>query len=397
MADSSPLTLTRSDGVRPPLRTTTTPTYARGFSPHPEPDRLVRLTIDGKPVEAHAGELLIEVAGRTGIVILSFCYYPGLTLVAACRIVPRRDRTHAAPADCLHDRGDRWNGRSHAERRRTYRPVREDKYARQSRRFVTGDEFAVIETFRTALEAERNVVIVFGDCIRGDGVLRLLSFGDSLGIPVKYVCLVDDCNSRGAVDTGLIPGRGGLSIPAMLRPGAVNVLWIVGANPLDRCRFEKSDAFLVVQDLFLTRTTAEADLVLPAASAYEKSGTMTNVCGAVQRLRRALRRPGTKSDAEIVGLIACAMGVPFGPTDVDSLFEEIRSAIPGYAVPRAPIIAGGACATEPARDFGEFQWDSEQVQSRNDTQFTSGTLGQYCPTLSAVMEGPSGLYLWPEY
>jgi NADH dehydrogenase/NADH:ubiquinone oxidoreductase subunit G len=215
-------------------------------------------------------------------------------------------------------------------------------------------------------------------------------------MPVKYVCLVDDCNSRGAVDMGPIPEPGGLSLPEMLRPSAVNVLWIVGANPLDR-RFEKHDTFLVVQDLFLTGTAAEADIVLPAASAYEKSGTMTNVCGEVQILRRALRRPGAKTNAEIVGLIARAMGVPFRPTDADSLFEEIRSAIPGYSVPRATIIACGACATEPARDFGEFQWDSELVQSRGDTQFTSGTLGRYCPTLSAVMEGPSGLYRWPEY
>jgi predicted molibdopterin-dependent oxidoreductase YjgC len=99
----------------------------------------------------------------------------------------------------------------------------------------------------------------------------------------------------------------------MLRPGGVNVLWIVGANPLDRCRFEKRGTFLVVQDLFLTRTATEADIVLPAACAYEKSDTITNVCGEVQRLRRVLRRPGTRTDAEIVGLIARAMGVPLWP------------------------------------------------------------------------------------
>jgi hypothetical protein len=87
----------------------------------------------------------------------------------------------------------------------------------------------------------------------------------------------------------------------------------------------------------------------------------------------------------------------YGPTDAASLFEEIRAAIPGYAVPRATIIARRACATEPARDFGEFQCGAEHVQSRGDTQFTSGTLGRYCPTLSAVMEGRSGLYRWPEY
>ena len=98
-----------------------------------------------------------------------------------------------------------------------------------------------------------------------------------------------------------------------------------------------------------------------------------------------------------MGLIAREMAVPFGPTDADSLFEDIRPAIPGYAVPRVTIIAGGACATEPACDFCEFQWNSELVQSRGDTQFTSGTLGRYCPILSAVMEGPSGLYRWPEY
>jgi predicted molibdopterin-dependent oxidoreductase YjgC len=36
-------------------------------------------------------------------------------------------------------------------------------------------------------------------------------------------------------------------------------------------------AFVVVQDLFLTETAKRADLVLPAASAYEKNGTVTNV------------------------------------------------------------------------------------------------------------------------
>ena len=114
---------------------------------------------------------------------------------------------------------------------------------------------------------------------------------------------------------GLLPSCGGLTSPEMLHPRAVDVLWIVGANPLERQSYQKCGSFVVVQDLFLTRTAAEADVVLPAASAYEKSGTMTNVCGEVQRLRRALRRPGAKTDAEIVGLIARSLEVPFGPTD----------------------------------------------------------------------------------
>src|SRR5207245_4895390 len=47
---------------------------------------LVKLTIDGRPVEAPKGTLLIEAARQAGIEIPSFCYYEGLTLQAACRM-----------------------------------------------------------------------------------------------------------------------------------------------------------------------------------------------------------------------------------------------------------------------------------------------------------------------
>src|SRR5215471_3917547 len=47
---------------------------------------LVNLTIDGRPVEAEKGTLLIEAARQNGIEIPAFCYYEGLTLQAACRM-----------------------------------------------------------------------------------------------------------------------------------------------------------------------------------------------------------------------------------------------------------------------------------------------------------------------
>ncbi len=47
---------------------------------------LVKLTINGKAVEAEKGTLLIEAARQAGIEIPSFCYYEGLTLQAACRM-----------------------------------------------------------------------------------------------------------------------------------------------------------------------------------------------------------------------------------------------------------------------------------------------------------------------
>ena len=40
----------------------------------------------------------------------------------------------------------------------------------------------------------------------------------------------------------------------------------------------------------MTATAERADVIFPAASAYEKDGTVTNVTGEVQRLKRALKK-----------------------------------------------------------------------------------------------------------
>ena len=70
--------------------------------------------------------------------------------------------------------------------------------------------------------------------------------------------------------------------------------------------------------MFLTETATIADVVLPAANAYEKSGTFTNTCGDLQLVKKAGEVTGTKTDFEMIVRIADAMGfdvrklVPFG-------------------------------------------------------------------------------------
>ena len=46
----------------------------------------VTFTVDGKKLTAPAGTLLIEACRKAGIEIPAFCYYPGLSLQAACRM-----------------------------------------------------------------------------------------------------------------------------------------------------------------------------------------------------------------------------------------------------------------------------------------------------------------------
>ncbi len=90
---------------------------------------------------------------------------------------------------------------------------------------------AGVESLRDRLKAESELVIAFGDALQGDALRKLIAFGDSLGIPVKYVCLVDYSNSRGAFDMGLIPGNGGMSREQMYLAAAdLDVLWVVGAE-----------------------------------------------------------------------------------------------------------------------------------------------------------------------
>src|ERR1019366_5520917 len=169
-----------------------------------------------------------------------------------------------------------------------------------------------VESLRDKLKAEGDLVIVCGDSVQGDALRKLVAFGDSLGIPVKYVCLVDYSNSRGAFDMVVVPRDGGLSREQMLASTDLGVLWVVGANPLKGGSLAPKNPFGVVQDLFMTETAKQADIVLPAASAYEKNGTVTNVCGEVQKLKQAIKVMGTKTDLEIFGQIAKGMGLNLG-------------------------------------------------------------------------------------
>jgi NADH-quinone oxidoreductase subunit G len=276
--------------------------------------------------------------------------------------------------------------------------VREDKYATRSVRVQAGDELSAVEALRAELAAEPELVILYGDAVRGEGVRWLVSFADSLGIRVKYVPLVDYSNSRGAIDMGLLPDLGpgytalaerGKSADEMLAAPDLDVLWVIGSNPLQGADLASRGAFIVVQELFLTETAARADVVLPAACAYEKQGTVTNVTGEVQRLKRAIQVMGTKPDLEIIGLLGKELGLApaLGPWLPDRVFEQIRKNVRGYDVPLPLLITGSAAQTTPPDGRIDFDMRPDLVQSAHDTLFTSGTLGRYSRVLNSVIEG----------
>jgi NADH-quinone oxidoreductase subunit G len=49
-------------------------------------DDTVTITVDGKPVPARKGELVIAAAERAGTYIPRFCYHPRMNPVGMCRM-----------------------------------------------------------------------------------------------------------------------------------------------------------------------------------------------------------------------------------------------------------------------------------------------------------------------
>jgi len=70
-------------------------------------------------------------------------------------------------------------------------PVREDDYAVRSIRAARFSEFMALEGLRAALASEPEMVIAYGDSVKGQDVANLVAFGQSLGIPVRYCALFE--------------------------------------------------------------------------------------------------------------------------------------------------------------------------------------------------------------
>ncbi len=311
---------------------------------------------------------------------------------------------------------------------------------------------------RDKIRAEQNIVIAFGSELRAHDIEKLVSFAETL-TGARVICLGDYANSRGASEMGLypdllpgyepiastekfqqewgnLPAEAGLSLPQMVeaaKAGNLKALYVVGSNPVGRFGidpFVLSKTFVVVQEMFLTETAIIADVVLPAANAYEKSGTFTNTCGDLQLIKKAGEVTDTKPDFEMIVRIADAMGfdvhglVPFGggthsdmgqtrgaqsgeadrhavwleahnlepkmtPFDPLAIFDEVQRVVSGYDVSRANVLAGGDQHLEIAESGPSAIQSPDLIAPAHDDLFSSGTLGRYSKTLNSVYENKS--------
>jgi formate dehydrogenase major subunit len=117
----------------------------------------------------------------------------------------------------------------------------------------------------------------------------------------------------------------------------LRTLFVIGENPAQseadinhaRHLLEGLD-FMVVQDMFLTKTAEMADVVFPASASWcEAEGTVTNSERRVQRVRKALSPPGNaRDDIAILCDLANRMGFDWGYPTAEAIWDELRSLSP---------------------------------------------------------------------
>jgi len=135
------------------------------------------------------------------------------------------------------------------------------------------------------------------------------------------------------------PGLDNIEMLHAVEEGKMKAMYIVGEDMalVDSNANRVHDIlssldFLVVQDMFLSKTAQYADVVLPATASLEKDGTFTNTERRVQRLYQALSPLGdAKPDWVIIQEIANRLGADWHYSHPGDIFSEMASLSPLFA------------------------------------------------------------------
>ena len=138
-----------------------------------------------------------------------------------------------------------------------------------------------------------------------------------------------------------LPLHEGYKIPEMFDAaieGKLKGLWIIGEDVVQtdpntnhvKKALSNLD-ILIVSELFMTETAKMADVILPAASFLEKSGTFTNGERRIQRVNAVVDPlPGTRVDGQIIVDIMNRMGYKQPDYHPRTALEEISQIVPFF-------------------------------------------------------------------
>lgn len=188
---------------------------------------------------------------------------------------------------------------------------------------VSDDVKAAAEMYLTA----KHSVIVFEQTMISGDAAKLLAdlavLGGQIGRPrAGIVQLRPNANSQGLADLG-IKKRGDLK--RGIQSGEIKGLFVFGEDisGIDLSGLQ----FLAVQDLQMTETAKQADVVFPAQSFAEQDGSFTNTVGKRQAVRAAVHSFTEQSDFEFITNLARQAGCELGYRSI----ADVTAALPSRA------------------------------------------------------------------
>jgi predicted molibdopterin-dependent oxidoreductase YjgC len=239
--------------------------------------------------------------------------------------------------------------------------VDQDAIRAAARAYATSAPAALLFGCDSVVESERsdlvavvvNLALVTGNIGReGGGLYPLYSGANTRGagdvgcapgsLPgLRAVASSDDRSAIGALWGGRVPGAPGMGVREMIegvREGRLKALVVMadGFNPdaagLTEDGLPKPE-FLVVSDAFMSDIAASADVLFPAATYAEVTGTVTNLERRVQLLRAGLElRNEERAGWATLAALGAAMGASgFEYESSEAVFAEIAQAVPAYA------------------------------------------------------------------
>lgn len=264
------------------------------------------------------------------------------------------------------------------------------EYAEEVTGVPAEDIREVARMYATADRATLNWTLGITEHHNGaDAVFALISLGLLTGHVGKYGSglnpLRGQNNVQGGGDMGAIPNRmvggwnwddteaaelfeevWGTPLPARkgknqaemmeaVERGELRCMYVIGENPVqsdaNEHHHEKlfgSLDFLVVQDIFLTKTARMADVVLPAAASWaETEGTVVNSERRIQRVHRVVDPPGeARPDEWIVTDVANRLGAGWDYETAEDVWNEVRRLAPNFS----------GISYERMAEYGGIQW-----------------------------------------
>lgn len=148
-------------------------------------------------------------------------------------------------------------------------------------------------------------------------------------------------------------------LPHRVAHGEVHAAYIMGEDPLQtdaelsavRKAFADID-LVIVQDIFMTKTAAAADVILPSTSWGEHEGVFTAADRGFQRFFKAVEpKWDLKTDWQIISEISTRMGYPMHYNNTQEIWDELRHLCPDFY----------GATYEKMGELGYIQWPCRDV------------------------------------